>query len=255
MTEETGTIKTIVAASEDGKHTFEIQKILEGVKGKSAIVIELYPTLKASNIYRTDLSMMHLTNHLQELGWNRVRILNLFSEVFDGKPLASRLKFDVENLAFFEDILEGEDMAGYDIVIAWGTTLENHKEAKEMKLEFLKILEQKGLEGQVRQLAVDTLETAKQICPHPLFLGLRHARERWRLEKFPLQKVLKELEAKKPKKAQKQTEKKKQEKTSAGEKKGTPSVPDGKVIRNPTGSDKKQAGEMNEKGETKDDEK
>ena len=196
MLEENSTVTTRITASEDTKRTFEVQKVWEDAEGRSAIVIELYPTLHISEGNRMDLSMMHLLNHVEELGWKDVRILNLFSTVFDRKPLAKQLKMDEENLAYFQKVLEQPDIKESDIVVAWGTTLENNQNAREMKKKFLSLLVQKGLGGQVKQFSVDTLETLQQISPHPLYLGLRHAREEWKLENFPLSKVLKELEPK-----------------------------------------------------------
>lgn len=194
MLERSGTIRTTITASEDGTHTFEVRKTIEGMEGRTAIVIELYPTLTAEKIYSMDISTMHLVNHMQEIGWKEVRILNLFSKVCDRKPLASNLIFDSKNLVYFEELLETEETADYDIVIAWGSTLDNNKVAKEMKIEFLKLLKEKGLEGQVKQFSVDDLQTRQQGCPHPLFLGLRHARETWHLENFPLERILSGLE-------------------------------------------------------------
>lgn len=236
MTKANSVVKTQITASEDGAHTYEVQKIFEGMEGKTAIVIELYPTLKYSDINRLDLSAMHLLNHAGETGWNRVRIVNLFSTVFERKPLARQLQFDTENLEYFEKMLGAEDCKDCDIVVAWGTTLDNHKAAREMKSAFLQLLEQKGLAEQVKQFAVKTLETNEQISPHPLFLGLRHAREVWSVEKFPLRKVLQELEPKVPQKTGKKEGQKAEEKTSEEAGKDTHSTaPDTQKQKKETG--------------------
>lgn len=215
MTEEMNSITTTITASEDGKHTFEIQKVLEDAEGKTAVIIELYPTLTAKDINKMDISTLHLMNHVEELGWKEVKIINLFSTVFDRKPLAAKLQFDLENLTYFEDMLDALDSRVFDFVIAWGTTLENNKAAKEMKRQFLALLEQRGLEKQVMQFSVDSLETQKQLSPHPLYLGLRHAKETWKLVPFPLQSILKELM---PKPEKKTEEKKAEGKTPVAEK-------------------------------------
>ena len=55
------------------------------------------------------------------------------------------------------------------------------------------MLKEKGLEEQVMHIITDSLDTNGQTGAHPLYLGLRHAKETWQLQPYPLEKVLDEL--------------------------------------------------------------
>ena len=202
---------TEIVASDNGTHTYEIKRTWEnGCLGK-AIIIELYPTISIERKECLDLSTMHLMNHVTQFDWKEVRIINLFSMVFSYKPLACQLMTDIENLAYIEDMLEEDGIEEYDIVISWGSTLKNHAVTKETKRELLAMIQNKGLSCQVKQISVDGLKTNEQMCPHPLYLGLRHAKDRWFLVDFPLEDVLAELYAKKPKQEKKKGAKKNKE--------------------------------------------
>ena len=176
--------------SEDGRNTYEIRRKW-GDKGKKSLVVELYPTLSTDQCGRMDVSTMHLLNHAGELGWSEMRIVNLYSTVFTAKPTASQLGEDVENLSYIEAVLEEEDIGSYDLVIAWGNTLQSHKNTIHAKTDLLSMIKERGLANQVRCIVADTLDSCGV---HPLYLGLRHASERWKLKKYPVEKVLKELQ-------------------------------------------------------------
>lgn len=119
MVTETFRMDISAVGSDDGINTYEIRRKW-AEKGKKALVIELYPTLTADQCGNMDVSTMHLMNHVQELGWGEVRIVNLYSKVFSEKPTVSQLSEDDNNLSYIEEILEEQDIGGYDIVIAWG---------------------------------------------------------------------------------------------------------------------------------------
>ena len=83
-----------------GNHTYEIKKTIDGFKGDKAILIGLYPTVDGDNITKIDSTQLHLINHMKELGLNEVRIMNLYSEVFDRKPTTSQLTYDKDNFEY-----------------------------------------------------------------------------------------------------------------------------------------------------------
>lgn len=176
--------------SEDGRNTYEIRRKW-GDKKKKSLVVELYPTICMKQCGKMDVSTMHLLNHAEELGWSEIRIVNLYSRVFAVKPTASQLEEDTKNLSYIEAILEEEGIKEYDLVIAWGNTLQSHKNTIHAKTDLLSMIKEKGLANQVRCIATDTLDS---YGVHPLYLGLRHASETWKLKKYPVEKVLKELE-------------------------------------------------------------
>ena len=191
MVTETFRMDISAVGSDDGINTYEIRrKWVE--KGKKALVIELYPTLTADQCGNMDVSTMHLMNHVQELGWGEVRIVNLYSKVFSEKPTVSQLSEDDNNLSYIEEILEEQDIGGYDIVIAWGNTLISHRQTIQAKTDLLTMIKEKGLAKQVKCIVTNNL---KANGVHPLYLGLRYSKDVWSLQPFPLEKVLNELES------------------------------------------------------------
>ncbi len=191
--------------SDDGINTYEIHRKWTD-KGKKSLVIELYPTLTADKCGSMDMSTMHLLNHVQELGWGEVRIVNLYSRVFSEKPKVNQLTDNDNNLSYIEEILEETDIKDYDIVIAWGNTLVNHTGTIHAKTDILTMMKNKGLVKQVKCIVTDTLETEGV---HPLYLGLRYSKDIWKLKQYPLEKVLQELEGEEKKVPDKNSKKKK----------------------------------------------
>lgn len=190
MITEVAEMMTEVVASDDGKDTYEVRRVVDNGMTGQAIIVELYPTLTVDTRTHFDLSTMHLMNHMNMLGWREVRVINLFSSVFSSKPLSHQLHADDENLAYMEKILSDNNIRNYDIVICWGTTLQSNAAAREMKKAFLKMVTERHLEEQLKEITVDELETNDQISPHPLYLGLRHAKDEWYLQKYTIPKLL-----------------------------------------------------------------
>ncbi len=81
-------LETELVSSEDGIHTYEIRRTWAET-GRKGLVIELYPTIDRCG--ELDLSTMHLMNHVRDFGWGTVRIVNLYSTVFEGKPLTGQI--------------------------------------------------------------------------------------------------------------------------------------------------------------------
>ena len=200
MVKEEFTMRTELVASEDGSHTYEVRRSWSE-DGKKALVLELYPTLSLGRADELDLSTLHLLNHAKDFGWGIVRIVNLYSLVCNGgKPKASELYYDDENMAYIEDILESKDISEYDIVIATGNSLSTHAATLETKTDILEMLRDKGLSGQVKSIVTDSMDVNKPSGVHPLFLGLHYGKDIWRLETFDIEEELKLLsEAMKPK--------------------------------------------------------
>ena len=186
-------MQTELVASEDGLHTYEVRRSWAD-KGKKGLVLELYPTLSMGRCGELDISTMHLLNHTKDFGWAALRIVNLYSFVYTGKPKASELSYDESNIAYIEGILESNDITECDIVIATGNSLGSHMKTIEAKIDILSMLREKGLEKQVRYIVADSTDKEKWIGVHPLFLGLHYGRDVWRLEAFPLHEELKALE-------------------------------------------------------------
>lgn len=193
MVTEKFNMEIYAVGSDDGKNTYEIKRKWND-KGKKALVICLYPTISIDNLCKSDLSTMHLLNHTNEFGWGEMTIVNLYSTVFDEKPLVSQLGEDSSNIAYIEEILEREDITKKDIVIAYGTSLSTHKHTIMLKIDLLSMLLDKGLADNVKCITTENLDTRSEHGTHPLYLGLHFARDKWELKSFPLKNALNELE-------------------------------------------------------------
>ena len=191
-----------VTGSEDGKNTYEVRRKW-GDKGRKALVVELYPTISSDECEKMDLSAMHLLNHAKELGWNDIHVVNLYSNIFDSKPLVNQLKDDIENLSYIEEILEKEDIKEYDIVIAWGNSLSTHSSTVRAKIDLLNMLRDKGLQEQTKCIVTENLSVVDCYGVHPLYLGLRYAKDKWSLVDYPVDAMLNNFEKKLGTKAKK----------------------------------------------------
>lgn len=179
----------LAVGTDDGKSTYEIRRKW-GKNGKKALVIELYPTISVENCGMLDVSTMHLINHVNDFGWEEMRIVNLYATVVTKKPNVSELKEN--SLAYIEDILEEEDIDTYDIVIAWGNSMATHKGTINVKADLLSMLEEKGLSKNVKSIFVSGIST-KSFGIHPLYLGLHYPREKWSLIDYPVKESLEVL--------------------------------------------------------------
>lgn len=195
MIQENFTIHTVVTGSDDGKSTYEISRSWDSEK-KPALLIALYPTIDIYHANWIDMSTMFLINHSTQMNLGSIRIVNLYSKVQTGKPLVSRLHEDIDNLAYISEIFDEPDINDYHIIIAWGSSLSNHKLTINAKLQILQIIKDKGLIDNVMQLAADDLEPTDSSCVHPLYLGLHHNHSNWTLCSFPFDSTFNELSAK-----------------------------------------------------------
>lgn len=225
MKTEEMTMQIKVVGTENGEETYEVwRKWRED--GRKALVVELYPTIGVGYPMVLDVSTMHLLNHANELGFGEMRIVNLYPRVFSKRPTALELEESVENLEYIKDILTCAEIGEYDIVIAWGSGLSTHACTNHIKKKIFQMIQRCGLEVQVKHIVVDGLDTQKQLGTHPLFLGLRYKDDIWKLERYPLENVLKESEEKKKtsekenaEKGKKGTRKKEQEETEVADEK------------------------------------
>lgn len=138
-----------------GNHTYEIKKTIDGFKGDKAILIGLYPTVDGDNITKIDSTQLHLINHMKELGLNEVRIMNLYSEVFDRKPTTSQLTYDKEN---FEYITQAVNTLGeYKLIIAYGSSHSSNKTTNTLKKNLLEAISNSKAKDRVYQTFMNTL--------------------------------------------------------------------------------------------------
>ncbi len=182
-------LETELVSSEDGSHTYEIRRTWAET-GRKGLVLELYPTISTDRCGEMDVSTMHLMNHVKDFGWSSVRIVNLYSTVFERKPLTGQLSYDEENIAYIESVLEGKDIADYDIVVATGNSLGTHINTVEVKLDIFHMLQKKGLNKQVKHIVPENGNGDMAQGIHPLFLGLHYGKEKWILADYDISSAI-----------------------------------------------------------------
>lgn len=210
------TIKTTIVGTEHS--TFEIIKEYaeeKAVVGDEVVIIQLYPTVGIEDIGATDSTTLHLQNKMKQLGWTKVHMVNLFSQIARRKPLARDLKtVDKENMTYVKNVISDVGKRG-KIVVAWGNSHSTNLIVNESKKELLEFLVSSQPEN-VYQLVADSMETEAEGT-HILFLGLRYADDEWQLTDYPakaqLEKISAQVRKRKPEKEdKKQPEEKKQPK-------------------------------------------
>ncbi|MBO5524371.1 MAG: DUF1643 domain-containing protein [Roseburia sp.] len=210
------TIRTTIVGTE--RSTFEIIKEYaeeKAVVGDEVVIIQLYPTVGIEDVGATDSTTLHLQNKMKQLGWTKVHMVNLFSQIARRKPLAGDLKtVDKENMAYVKNVISDVGKRG-KIVVAWGNSHSTNLIVNESKKELLEFLVSSQPEN-VYQLVADSMETEAEGT-HILFLGLRYADDEWQLTGYPakaqLEKISAQVQKRKPKtEDKKQPEEKKQPK-------------------------------------------
>lgn len=193
MITEKFNMEVVAVGSDDGKSTYEIRRKWQD-NGKKSLVISLYPTISIDSCNKLDMSTMHLLNHANELGWGEMTVVNLYGTVFNKKPTVSSLKEDSNNMAYIEDILERVDIKEYDIVIAWGNSLNTHKGTMNLKIDLLSMLLDKGIVENVKCITTKNISTVSDYGIHPLYMGLHYSSDKWELQEYPIKEVIKEFE-------------------------------------------------------------
>ena len=175
------TITTELITSDDGKHTYEVIKRLEGVDGEKGCLISLYPTRNEINIFSSDSTLNHLVSHMQEMGLCELRIINLFSMVFDGKLSAKGLQVDVDNLQYIESIMSDKSFESYKFIIAWGNSMATSFACQRTKAEVLNIFKRHNPKAKAFHITTSN-DTINVDFAHPLFLGIRANSDKWKLK-------------------------------------------------------------------------
>ena len=181
----TAITETTIIASTDGKKTFEVVKSLHNVDGDTGVMILMYPTRTKDNIYSDDSTLNHLVNHMQEMKLNKVRIINLFSEVVNGKLSAKGLTVDTENMSYIDSVFADKSFQSSKFIIAWGTSMSTSHACQESKREVLKLFKKHCPKAKAFQIATNNANIDVDF-PHPLFLGIRGNKAKWKLEEVKI---------------------------------------------------------------------
>ena len=188
------TIKTTVTGTES--NTFEIVKEYSeenAAAGEEVAIIQLYPTVGISDVGAIDSTTLHLQNKMKQLGWTKVHMLNLFSQIARRKPLAGDLKaVDKENMAYVKSVVSDVGKRG-KIIVAWGNSHSTNLVVNESKKELLEFLISSQA-GKAFQLVADDMMTEGEGT-HILFLGLRYADDEWQVTDYPVKAQLEKIAA------------------------------------------------------------
>lgn len=189
----TGVMETNIISSEDGKFTYEIQRVLKNNKGGNGIIIQLYPTLCNEDVLKLDNTSMHLLNHLEELNLGSIRLLNLFSKVTKGSRMSSRnLLVDEDNLSYIRQVMSEEEFKKSKLIIAWGSSMSTSSACNTSKSRILKMFYEYNPKGKLYQLSTDNIQLKNEKAPHLLYMGIRYGNAKWKLEElvFPENEML-----------------------------------------------------------------
>ena len=184
-------IETTIIGEKDGSKTYEVRKRFD-FEGRTSVVIALYPTVSLLNPYIMDNSTLFLLNHARELGYNCIRILNIYPNVFSRKPLSKQLRHSSENMEYIKSVLNSEKENGTDITIAWGTSLKTNDTTNEIKAEVISMILQIGLEQNLKHFTGIGLDMEEKLTPHMLWLGL-HCKDSWFVENITVKELAKSI--------------------------------------------------------------
>ena len=179
------TVETEIVTSDDGLHTYELIKRLVGCEGECGYLISLYPTRTAENVFSNDSTLNHLVSHMQELGFNELHIVNLFSKAVTSQR---GLTIDEENMQYIEKLMNSKEFSNSKFVIAWGNSMQNSKAVEESKVCILNMFLKHCPKNKFYQLTTMDKNIEATPAPHPLFLGIRASSSVWGLQEFKVKK-------------------------------------------------------------------
>lgn len=178
-------VETEIITSDDGLHTYELIKRLVGCEGECGYLISLYPTRTAENIFSNDSTLNHLVSHMQELGFNELHIVNLFSKAVTSQR---GLTVDEENMQYIEKLMSSKEFADSKFVIAWGNSMQNSQAVSDSKVRIFNMFLKHCSKGKLYQITTMDRNIEPTPAPHPLFLGIRASSSVWGLQEFKLKK-------------------------------------------------------------------
>lgn len=181
------TVHTELITSDDGKHTYEVIKRLEGIDGERGYLISLYPTRDETNIFSSDSTLNHLVSHMQELGFNELHIINLISTVVNSGKLSTRgLQIDTDNMEYIDKLMSTKEFKSSKFIIAWGNSLLSCAAINDSKQKIFEIFNKHCPKNKLHQLTTIGLTLDSDIAPHPLYVGIRCGDFQWGLKEYKL---------------------------------------------------------------------
>lgn len=181
-------VETEIVTSDDRLQTYELTKRLVGCEGECGYLISLYPTRTAENISSSDSTLNHIVSHMQELGFNELHIINLFSKVVNCKISTRGLTVDEDNMQYIEKLMSSKEFADSKFVIAWGNSMQNSQAVAESKVRIFNMFLKHCPKNKLYQLTTLDGRIDSTLAPHPLFLGIRANDSIWGLKEFKIKK-------------------------------------------------------------------
>lgn len=137
MKTETKVIKSKALFSDDGEHRLLLRKEWDKNK-KTAMIIMINPN--TANTLNMDLTTMLVINNLNELGFDCVNTVNLYSRIMP--KLSLRFNSDDDLIDTETDsIIEQYASMSDAVIIAWGSVGNNSQRVRERQKDILELLE------------------------------------------------------------------------------------------------------------------
>ena len=180
----TNQITTTVVSNTAGTNTYEIERTISNPKGETAIIVLLYPTISSKKPFVEDMTLLHLTKHMNEMKLNRLIIVNLFSKVCSSRLSTRGIKVDEDNIRYIEKIFkEKKKEHNAKLILAWGTSMSSCKSAKETKLRIIELYKNLYPDEVIYNIVTSDTKINK-VATHPLFLGIRGNNSKWGLSEY-----------------------------------------------------------------------
>lgn len=214
------TVVTTIISSPEGRNTYEIRKDFIGLQGKTAVIMMLFPGTSDENILKVDNTTQSLIDHIEELGFKRLRIVNLFSKVCSARMSVKNIQADLENLEYITAVMKEAEAKDYEWIIAWGSSMTTSKVANQMKKKLVQEIREYLPNVVLKQFMVDNLEDMQnEGALHPLFLKIRYSSSSWHLENYniPKEMLLPDEDGKNEKQKSKKSEESKEQQSNKEE--------------------------------------
>lgn len=179
-------IRTTIVSSEDNRFTYEIRKEILGKDGKTGIVIMLYPSITDKEMVKCDNTTQALIDHMDSLGWNTLRIINLFSKVCKARMSTRGITLDNENIEHIRSVMQEKGSAEMDWTVAWGSSMSHCTVANNMKRKILSMIKEYHPNVSIKQLTANEVSIKNENAIHPLYLKIRNSNSTWYLEDYQI---------------------------------------------------------------------
>lgn len=194
-------ISTVIVNSKDDSRNFEITRILsgDGVSAKGdALFITICASTSARGNFKLDSTSLHLLNHMSELGFDKVSVMNLFSKITNSRMSSRNLVPDEEMLSYIENKFKDKSFANTTVIIAWGNSMLKSDATNISKKRIVQMYQKYYPKKSLYELIPSDNDEGLGHNVHPLYLGIHTSiNTKWKLREWIPPKELMEYESKK----------------------------------------------------------